>query len=577
MSLLEMSAAGLPSWETPAPPLPTISFVLDPRPPHRVRHVSESIRRWTGRPVSDFCADPWLWESLVHPDDAGRFSGQRSHAHRLHRPLDCEFRIVDPGGRVIEAWERAELLRGPDGVPIAVQGVVVDVTGLGEHERDRRFADEQIALGGHYDVLTCLPDERGHAHHLDRALARIRRTGRAVALVSIDLDDFTLVNDALGHRAADGLLVQVAARLQRVCAPEIVLSRPGGDELRAIVCDLDPATARDDARAVAERLLDALAEPFEVGGETVRLSGSAGVSTVAADEEPHGLLYHAQSAMIAAKRDGRGRVRCNERGASLGDPRDRLVLAGGLPGAIERGELVLHWQPIVDAGTGEVHAVEALVRWQHPERGLLGPGAFVPHAERSSLIEQLGAHVLDLACAQQARWEHDGLELPISVNVSPRQLQAADFAAGLRRTLERHGRRPDGLIVEVTESAVTGEAGEAALRELAALGVRIAIDDFGAGFSSLGRLIDLPVHMLKVDRSFLTRAASDAAAAAVLSSVVALGGSLDLPTVAEGVETEEQRDLLLALDCRLAQGFLFARPVAADELEPLLGAMPVAA
>jgi EAL domain-containing protein (putative c-di-GMP-specific phosphodiesterase class I) len=307
-----------------------------------------------------------------------------------------------------------------------------------------------------------------------------------------------------------------------------------------------------------------------VDGEAVRLSGSAGVSTATGEEHAHGLLFHAHSAMIAAKRDGRGRVRCHRRGPGVAHPRDQLVLAGELPGAMARGELVLHWQPIVDASTGDVQALEALVRWQHPQRGLLGPGAFVPHAERSSLIEQLGAHVLDLACAQQARWAQEGIDLPISVNVSPRQLQAHDFAGELRRTLERHGLSPRGLVVEVTESAVMSEGGEAALREVAGLGVSIAIDDFGAGFSSLGRLIDLPVHALKVDRSFLARATGDVAAAAVMSSVVALGRTLDLPTIAEGVETEEQRDLLRTLGCRLAQGFLFARPVPADELEPRL-------
>jgi diguanylate cyclase (GGDEF)-like protein/PAS domain S-box-containing protein len=443
-------------------------------------------------------------------------------------------------------------------------GTVTGLVSSGEDVTEGRAAAAQIAHMANHDAVTDLPNRRLFAEHLDHALARARRTGHAVGLLYLDLDDFKLVNDSLGHRAGDRLLVMVADRLRSRARASDLLARHGGDEFLVILGDLDPRTAAADAHRAAAGLLEALAVPFVVAGTEFHVGASVGISLLPGDAgDAESMLCHADAALYQAKHDGRGEIRRFDRDRR--EPLQRLSLTTRLRRAIAEDELVLHWQPIVDAESGRLHALEALVRWQDPARGLVMPAAFVPFAEETGLIDRLGDRVLELVMAQRVRWrQEDGFEPTVHVNVSPPELHRRDFAAHLASRLAAHDIDPATIVLEITETAAMQDPARVGplLRELADTGVRIAIDDFGAGHSSLSRLIELPVHVLKIDRSFLADAPSDPASAAVLKAVVSLGAALEMQVVAEGLENEEQRAQLIALGCPLVQGYLVGCPTA---------------
>jgi diguanylate cyclase (GGDEF)-like protein/PAS domain S-box-containing protein len=473
-----------------------------------------------------------------------------------------ELRRADGTTRIV-AWT-TRLARDEDG---RVTGSVSS----GNDVTERRAAAEQIAHLANHDAVTGLPNRRLFGEHLDLALSRAQRQGRAVALLYLDLDDFKLVNDSLGHSAGDRLLVKVARRLEVRTRGADLLARHGGDEFLVLLGDLDRETAEADARVVARGLLDALAAPFVVAGAEFHVGASVGISLLPADSlDAETLLRHADAAMYQAKRDGREEIRLFD--PDRGEPLARLSMTTRLRQAIADEQLVLHYQPIVDPVSGQLHALEALVRWQDPIRGLLMPAEFVPFAEETGIIDRLGELVLELALRQRVAWRAQGFEPTVHVNVCPRELRRADFVERVAARLAAHDIDPGTLVVELTETAAMQDPSRVGplLRELAATGVRIAIDDFGAGHSSLARLIALPVHILKIDRSFLARAPADPGAAAVLTAVIGLARSLEMAAVAEGVETEEQREQLVQLGCPLAQGFLLGRPGPASDMDAYL-------
>jgi diguanylate cyclase (GGDEF)-like protein len=413
---------------------------------------------------------------------------------------------------------------------------------------------------------------------IELAIAHARREDRTLALLHLDLDEFKLVNDSLGHRAGDQLLAKVAARLTARKREEDVLTRPGGDEFVLIVCGLNPGDADSGALAAARGLVATMQTPFVLAGAEFHVGASVGVSILGRDaHDGETLLRHAEAAMYQAKAVGAEEIRVFS--ADRGEPLRRLAMTARLRHAIADEQLILHWQPIFDPRSEVLFGVEALVRWEDPVRGLVAPGEFVPFAEETGLIHLLGDHVVELLCRQRLEWREAGLEPRMTFNVSARQLRRNGFVTDLCRRLDRHGVDPAGLTVELTESTALAdpELTEPMLHELAAAGLRIAIDDFGAGYSSLGRLKRLPVHMLKLDRSFLAGAPADPAAAAILTAVIDLSRALGMDAVAEGVEEEEQRKFLIELGCPLAQGFLLGRPVPAAHLTDLLAAPRVAA
>lgn len=435
------------------------------------------------------------------------------------------------------------------------------------HERhldERRRGEEQIAHLAYHDSLTGVANRVKLERTIDDAVA----AGGPVALLAIDLDAFKVVNNSLGHGAGDEILRQVAQRLT-AAAGDGLLARSGGDEFALLLTGLaDPAA---DAAAAAARLRESLREPLAIDSTEFELDASIGIAihpdhAATADD----LLRRADAAVCQAKAVGHGMVAVYER--ERNDPHSRLQLTARLRRALANGELTVHYQPIVEPGSGRVAAVEALARWEDPERGLIPPGEFIPFAEETGMIAAIGDRVVDLICEQAKRWRAAGLAPAIAFNVSPRQLRHPDFAARLRKRIADAGCDPAGFTVEITESAMVGDPArvEPVLHELAATGMRLAIDDFGADHSSLGRLRTLPVHMLKIDRSLLDGVPLDRRAAAIVASLLMLADALNLISVVEGIETEEQRQFVVGQGCPLAQGFGLGRPGPAEATTRLL-------
>ncbi len=474
-----------------------------------------------------------------------------------------EVAIYDRNGRPHDVLWSATRLQDDQGRQVGMLCAGIDLT-------DRRQAEERAAYLVRHDPLTGLPNRAGLTEHIDLALARCRRDGTSACLLVLDIDDFKLVNESLGHAAGDGLLAQVALRLSARRRAQDVLARVGADEFAVLLTGLPRADADPRAEAAARRYAAALESPFDIADTVFDLRASVGAAIFPEDADDGGALHRrASAALHSAKASGRGMVRRYR--AERDEPRRPLSLTARLRSALQRGELVLHWQPIVDPADGRLHAVEGLVRWEAPG-GLLGPSEFVPFAEEAGLIEQLDAYVLARACAEVAGWGGPAATLPFSVNLSPRALAAPGFASRVAETLHAHRVDPGRLVLEVTESTAMVEAERSApvLHEISALGVQLAIDDFGAGYSSLARLLELPVDILKVDRGFLQKATSNTAAAAMIGAIVGLAQSLDVLAVVEGVETEEQLELIRKLGTPLAQGFLLGVPVAGRELLPRL-------
>jgi diguanylate cyclase (GGDEF)-like protein len=470
--------------------------------------------------------------------------------------------LAKDGRPVVIAWQH-QVLGDEDGRPTGLMSSGLDVT-------ERRAAEDEIAYLAYHDPLTGLPNRSLLQEHLDVALARARRQGTAVALLYLDLDDFKLVNDSLGHAAGDRLLTKVALRLANRHRTSDVLARQGGDEFLLLLSDLPPDEAEAVARTTAGALVASLQMPFVIGGAEFHIGASVGISLFPRDaEDAETLLGHADAAMYQAKAAGRDEVRAFH--PERGEPLRRLSMTSRLRAAMDADELVVHWQPIVDPATGSLESLEALVRWQDPLRGLVLPGEFVPFAEETGLIRRLGEHVLTLICRQRREWSADGLYPHVTMNVSARQLEPS-FPPLVRAVHEEFGVDPAGLTIEITETAAMQEGPrvEQVLADVADSGVQIAIDDFGAGYSSLSRLRRLPVAMLKIDRQFLADAPSEPAAAAIVTAVLELSEALGMKTVAEGVEAEDQRRFLVGLNCPLAQGFLLGRPVPADEVTAML-------
>jgi diguanylate cyclase (GGDEF)-like protein/PAS domain S-box-containing protein len=443
----------------------------------------------------------------------------------------------------------------------------------GQDITDRVRAEEELRRLAFFDALTGLPNRAQLESRLRAAVTRARRRERAVALLLVDLDNFKLVNDSLGHTAGDRLLRRVAGRLRGAADSGALLARTGGDEFMLLVGDLPRERAEDSAREAAAQLAVRLAKPFTVSGAEFHVEASIGISLFPDDADgAEELLQHADVAMYQSK--GRGRAASTVYAGVTHDPLERLSLSRRLRRAIARGELMLHYQPIVWTASGRLHSMEALLRWQDPERGLVHPDMFIPAAEELGLIDSIGAWVIEALAAQLAEWRAQGFQPRVSFNVSPRELHRPDFAADLGERLRNAGADPSLLTMELTESATLRESERIGplLRDLRALGLQLAIDDFGAGWSSLSRLRSLPVQILKIDRSFLREIPEDPEAGAIVRAVIALSDALGRTTVAEGVEQPVQQHFLAAQGCPLSQGRLFGSALTPAEMTERLHA-----
>jgi diguanylate cyclase (GGDEF)-like protein len=432
---------------------------------------------------------------------------------------------------------------------------------------ERKLA--QLTHQATHDPLSRLPNRKLFLQCLDEAL--VHGDGSGVAVLFLDLDNFKIVNDSLGHAAGDRLIVAVTERLGECLADDepglgATIARLGGDEFTILL----PRAADDlTARRVAERLARSLAEPFQIGRHELVVSASIGLArssaTLCGAED---LLRAADVAMYRAKDSGRGNCVVYE--SAMGQrAAERLDNETELRHAIETGALRIAYQPIVCLATGRVRELEALVRWHHPQRGLISPAEFIPLAEETGLIVPLGRWVLDEACRQLRAWQDSGQfddALILNVNVSARQLQQRDLVDSVRQILEAHQLDPRSLSLEITESCLMQDSDAGQLRQLAALGVKLAIDDFGTGYSSLSYLSRLPIDTLKIDRSFVARLGQEPESTAVVQTIIALAHALGLSVTAEGIETSAQAAHLQTLGCTRGQGFLYARPAPAAEL-----------
>jgi diguanylate cyclase (GGDEF)-like protein/PAS domain S-box-containing protein len=511
----------------------------------RLAHVNDAFCTLVGRRAEQLLGTGWT--ACIHPDDLDGLIEQVAHV------LDggdgeVQTRLVRDDGSVRSAVIRFAHLFTP-GVGAGFVATVEDIT-------DRLAFEARLAYQAHHDPLTGLPNRMLLAQYVAE---RFVAGSSGLACLFLDLDNFKVVNDSLGHAAGDELLVEVAARLSCTVRPGDLVARFGGDEF-VVVCE---GVDETDAVTLAERIEEALSEVVRLGGLDIRPRASVGVTVQTAEHTAaEELIRDCDIAMYQAKAGGKGRITVLDQ-QGRAEARDKLRLVADLRDAIDRREITLLYQPIFSAGDGEAVAVESLARWEHPERGQISPGTFVPLAEESGLIAGLGLLVLDETCRQVAAWDAElGLAAPMRVNVNVSALQLDDNLPGqVRQALHRHGLHPSRLQIEITESALMTDPALArgVLEQLRDLGVEVAIDDFGTGYSSLAYLRHLPVDCLKVDRSFVAELADGHAE--IASAVIALAHNLNLATVAEGVETVEQAEQLAALGATYLQGFSLGRPM----------------
>ncbi len=436
-------------------------------------------------------------------------------------------------------------------------GVVRDITA-------RKHAEARIQYMAHHDMLTGLPNRAYLTERLMTILALARRHGTLVAIMFIDLDNFKIINDSLGHHVGDALLKEVATRIKEVLREADMVSRLGGDEFLVILADF---AAPEDAAKVADKLLQTIASPIALEGRELRANASIGISVFPRDgDNADDLIRRADAAMYSAKDHGRGHSRFYTAGLA-DEGAEMLAQESRLRQAVQRGEFVLFYQPQLSVADLRLVGIEALVRWRHPERGLTDPSEFIEFAETRGLIDEIGDYVLREACRQNKAWQAAGFAaLPISVNVSAVQFRRGDLVAGVKRVLEETGLEGRYLELELTESLLMDkEVVGDALTGLRALGVRITIDDFGTGYSSLSYLKRLPIDKLKIDRSFIDDLGVDADDRAIAIAIINLARTLKLTALAEGVERQEQLDFLRVHGCDEFQGYLAGNPVAAEE------------
>ena len=489
-----------------------------------------------------------MWQAL---STSGRWQGEVSNRRK--------------NGEAYTEWLSISALRDPEGRAIQYVGLFSDIS-------ERKEAEASIYHLAYHDALTGLANRTLFRDRLDTALRQATRSGRTLAVMILDLDRFKVVNDTLGHAVGDQLLRQVAQRLQTVTRESDTFARLGGDEFALLLPEIASA---EDAEAIGRKVVGAMRTAFALGERELFATTSIGIAVF----PQHGrsgdeLLRNADVALYAAKHAGRNTLSLFNPSAVNGA--DDLEIETGLRSAIARGEMLVHYQPQFSALEGRITGVEALLRWNSPVLGMVPPGRFIPLAEQTGLINEIGDWCLDEACRQLAQWRRDGIEVPrVAVNISARQLRQPGFSERVVATVQRHGLQAQELELELTESLLTEDSKRtfAIFAELRRHGVRIAIDDFGTGYSSLKYLADLPVDVLKIDQSFVARLHEQSESLYVTQAIIMLAQSMNIETIAEGVETEEQRSHLLALGAEEVQGYLLARPQEASGIATLAASL----
>jgi diguanylate cyclase (GGDEF)-like protein/PAS domain S-box-containing protein len=523
-----------------------------------VRFVSPSASRVFGYDPGEMLRHSV--SELLHPDDrerAATFFRSAAQAPGVSGPVEWRFRQTDG------SWLHAEILATNLLHDPTVKGVVLNTRDVSE----RRRLEEQLTHQAFHDPLTGLANRALFRDRVSHALALAQRRGSPVTVLYLDLDDSKNVNDSLGHAEGDRLLIAAAERFLACARTADTVARLGGDEFAILI------EGGDAGEGLPDRLAAAMSHPFSLSGNQLRVTASIGVATAGAGDSADDLLRNADMAMYAAKRHGKGHAETYE-SRMYADIRERLDLEAALRLAIEGQELMLFYQPIVNLKSGSIYGVEALLRWEHPRFGRLLPQHFVPLAEETGLIVQLGAWVLAEACRQLQAWRtaYPELGLNVSVNISGRQLQGAGLTDALRQTLTSSGVEPTAVVLEITESVLMQQTDAVLerLQQLKALNVRLAIDDFGTGYSSLSYLQRFPIDILKIAKPFVEEVGQGADRSALARAIVGLGDTLKLQTIAEGIERAEQQAALITLGCPLGQGYHFWPALSAAAIEELL-------
>jgi len=491
-----------------------------------------------------------MWASLY---ETGRWQGELWNRRK--------------NGEIYPEWQSISTVKDPTGRPTNYVAVFSDITQI-------KRSESQLNFLAHHDPLTELPNRLLFNDRLEHAIQRAKRVDTNLAILFIDLDHFKTVNDSLGHPIGDRLLSHVANVLKDCVRAEDTVARLGGDEFVVLLEGLDDI---DYTGEVAKKILQALANPFELEGHPLVISASIGISTHPIDgHDATTLVRNADSAMYRAKQDGRNTFHYYSAELTR-SARERFTLEAELRRATEREEFELHYQPQLDVATGLIVGAEALVRWQHPQSGMISPVRFIPLAEETGLIVPLGEWVLQTACEQYQLWRQRGLpHFSLAVNLSPRQFRQKGLVKTIHAILDLTGMPPEQLELEITEGAIMeqGEHTRSILLALKSLGIRLAIDDFGTGYSSLAHLRRFPINVLKIDQSFMRDIPNDPSAMEIAATIIAMARNLHLKVLAEGVETGEQLAFLMARNCDYSQGYLHSRPLTADEFEALLRTSP---
>ena len=537
--------------------------------------VSPQVEEMLGYTPHEWMADADLWLRIVHPDDRARAAAENQRHNETGEMFSLDYRVYRKDGRIVWVHDEARMFRDERGVPAFSLGVMIDITEI-------KRGDEKVAFLTYHDELTGLPSRSMFEELLELSITRAKHHEASVAVICVDIDDFRLVNDSLGRLAGDEVLNVVAGRLREAARETDLVARRSGDTFLLLLADLeregdDVEAAVARAETAAQRVLDALALPFRAGGTELYVSASIGISLFPQDgDETGSLLRNAEAAMLESKKGGHAYLVSN-RGAL--DSSAKLRFVTRLRKAVESQRWALHYQPILELATGRMQGVEALIRWIEPDGTMVPPGDFIPLAEELGLIEAIGDWVVRELVYQAQAWSELDIDLDISFNLSPRQFWQPDLAEGILERIREGGVDPSRVVVEITESSAMNDPdkAQAILEDLHAGGLRIAIDDFGTGYSSLARIRDMPVDVLKIDRSFVSGVDVDPQNQSIVSAFIELARGLGMTTLAEGIETEGELAFVLERGCVMGQGFYFSKPVPPEEIIALAyGGLPVA-
>ena len=540
--------------------------------------ISPQIEALTGYGPDEWIDNGGLWPASLHPDDRARALAENERHNETGEPFRLEYRMLHRDGHVVWVHDEATMARDERGAPRFSHGVMMDIS-------ERKRGEENVAFLAYHDELTGLPSRSMFDELLDLSIDRARRHDGAVAVIAVDVDDFRLVNDSLGHANGDEILKVVADRLREASRETDLVARRGGDQFLLLIADLERDAGGEmgnavvRAEAAAQRVADTMLAPISLGGTELYVSVSMGISLFPQDaEDANDLQRNADAAMHDSKKAGPGGYAVSSRGAF--DSSAKLQFVTRLRKAVDSQRWTLHYQPVMELATGRMMGVEALIRWIEPDGTMVPPNDFIPLAEELGLIELIGDWVVRELVYQSQAWRDLDINLEVGFNLSPRQFWQPDLAERIVQRIVDGGIDPANVLVEITETSAMMDPDRAQeiLWELHRGGLRIAIDDFGTGYSSLSRLREMPVDVLKIDRSFVSNLGTDDQSGSIVAAFLELARGLDMTTLAEGIETPEELGFLRERGCMLGQGFLFSKPVPPEEIIAYaLGGVPGAA